>query len=263
MSDASPARDALLVDRLEAGYARAQVLFGVSLRVTAGEVVGLIGPNGAGKSTLVAAVTKLVPWHSGRVELAGAPLAQLSRREVARRVGVVPQASPLPEGYSVEELVRMGRVPHQPWWGGQPSPEDRAAVGEALELAGLEALANAPVEHLSGGERQRVVLARALAQRPRLLLLDEPTSHLDLRYQGEVVRAARAAAARGVGVLWVAHDLNLAARSCGRLVLLHAGRVVADGPPAAVLTRERLAAVYGTEVTLYPTPQGPLVVPSV
>ena len=252
----------LSVAGVSAGYGRVRVLHAVDLQVAAGEVVGLIGPNGAGKSTLIATITKLLAPHGGEVALAGVPLSRLTRRAVAQRVAVVPQGTSLPEGYWVEELVRMGRAPHQPWWGGASTPEDDAAVAEAIALAGLVPLSNRTAERLSGGERQRVVLARALAQRPQLLLLDEPTSHLDLRYQVEVLRAARRAAERGVGVLWVAHDLNLAARGCDRLVLLNGGRVVAEGPPAAVLTRERLARVYRAEVELVATDRGPLVVPS-
>lgn len=258
MSGALPA--ALQVRGLSAGYGRVRVLHGIDLVVAAGEVVGLIGPNGAGKSTLVAAVSQVLPLLAGTVSVAGVSLARLSRREVARRVAVVPQVALLPEGYRVEELVRMGRAPHQPWWGGSASLADEQAVAEALAWAGLDALAAQPVDRLSGGERQRVVVARALAQRPRLLLLDEPTSHLDLRYQAEVVWAARQAAAQGVGVLLVAHDLNLAARSCDRLVLLSEGRVVATGTPVEVMTAERLTRVYQTEVALVSTPGGPLVV---
>ena len=259
MSGAPPA---LALAGVGAGYGRKSVLHAVDLEVAAGEVVGLIGPNGAGKSTLLATLTKLLPLRTGEVRLAGMPLGELTRREVARRVAVVPQAATLPDGYWVEELVRMGRAPHQAWWGGTATPEDEAAVAEALALTGLVGYATQTVERLSGGERQRVVLARALAQRPQLLLLDEPTSHLDLRYQVEVLRAARAAAAGGVGVLWVAHDLNLAARGCDRLVLLSDGRVLAEGAPSAVLTREFLAGVYGTEVDLVVTDRGPLVVAS-
>lgn len=245
---------------VSASYGRRRVLHGVDLEVEAGEVVALLGPNGAGKSTLVAVVSKVVPFESGEVRVAGAALGSLDRRELARRLAVVPQAAALPEGFRVGEIVQMGRTPYlRPF--APPSAADEEAVGRALEATDAAALVDRRVEELSGGERQRVVLARALAQRPQLLLLDEPTSHLDLRHQVEVARSAQAAARAGVGVLFVAHDLNLAARLCDRVVLLSEGRVVASGPPERVLEPQRLSSVYQTEVEVRSTPQGPLVVP--
>jgi ABC-type cobalamin/Fe3+-siderophores transport system ATPase subunit len=160
----------------------------------------------------------------------------------------------------VIEVVRMGRTPYLgPWRGAGLA--DEAEVERAMRQTGVWGLAERPVERLSGGEQQRVVLARALAQRPRVLLLDEPTSHPDLRYQAALLRAARAAAETGVGVLLVLHDLNLAARACDRLVLLTGGRVVAEGPARAVLAQARLERAYRTEVEVFATPRGPLVVP--
>lgn len=250
---------ALRIEGLVAGYGGRTVLHGVDLEVGAGEVVGLLGPNGAGKSTLVGAVSGVVPVASGRVTVAGRPLPSLSRRSLAQRLAVVPQAAPLPEGYLAIEVVRMGRTPYLTWRG--PGGDDEREVERAMRATGTWALADRPVETLSGGERQRVVVARALAQRPEALVLDEPTSHLDLRYQGEVLRSARLAADDGMGVLLVAHDLNLAARACDRLVLLADGRVVAAGPPDRVLARERLARAYRTEVDVFDVAGGPLVVP--
>jgi len=250
----------LEVRGVSASYRQRRVLHSLDLDVAAGEVVALLGPNGAGKSTLVAVVSNVLRPDEGEVRLLGAPLSSLSRRELARRLAVVPQVATLPEGFRVLEIVQMGRTPYlRPF--GAPSEVDDEAVGRALEATGAASLADRRVEELSGGERQRVVLARALAQGPQLLLLDEPTSHLDLRYQVEVARLARAAADSGVGVLFVAHDLNLAARLCDRVVLLSEGRVVASGPPGRVLEAQRLSSVYQTEVEVRSTPQGPLVVP--
>ena len=255
--------DALLrFDDVVAGYGRRTVLHGVDLTLRGGEVVGLIGPNGAGKSTLIGVASRVVHLTAGTAWIEGRPLASYGRRELARRLAVVPQAAPLPEGFLVVEVVRMGRTPHvDPWRG--PRQVDEDEVERAMRTTGVWQLADRPVEQLSGGEWQRVVLARALAQRPAVLLLDEPTSHLDLRYQAEVLTAARSAAADGVGVLLVSHDLNLAARVCDRVMLLTDGRVVAEGPPARVLSPERLARTYLTEVDVFDTPRGPVVVPRV
>ena len=254
--------DVLRLEGVFAGYGGRPVLQGVDLCVAEGEVVGLIGPNGAGKSTLVAVASKVLPVAGGQVWVDGVPLARFGRRALARRLAVVPQAAPLPEGFLAVEVVRMGRTPYlDPWRG--PRSVDEAEVEHAMRTTGVLPLADRPVESLSGGERQRVVLARALAQRPGVLLLDEPTSHLDLRYQAEVLHAARTAAAEGVGVLLVVHDLNLAARACDRVVLLTDGRVVAEGPADRVLVADRLARVYRTEVDVFATPGGPVVVPRV
>ena len=252
--------EVLCLDGVEAGYGRRQVLFGVDLEVRAGEVVGVIGPNGAGKSTLVNVVSRALPVRAGSVRVDGRPVERYGRRALAQRLAVVPQAAGLPDGFLVIEVVRMGRTPFVGLWRGA-GPEDEAEVERAMRQTGVWGLAERPVERLSGGERRRVVLARALAQRPRLLLLDEPTSHLDLRYQAELLRAARAAAAEGVGVLLVLHDLNLAARVCDRLVLLTEGRVVASGAVPEVLAQGRLERAYRTEVEVFATPRGPLVVP--
>lgn len=241
---------ALELVAVTAGYRERRVLHGVDLTLRRGDVTALVGPNGAGKSTLVAVASRWLTPDGGVVRLDGAPVAAYGRRPFARRVAVVAQGGEVPEGYAAEELVAMGRAPHAGFLRG-PRASDEAAVEAAMRVTDVWDLRRRRVETLSGGERQRVILARALAQAPSVLLLDEPTSHLDLRYQIETLRTARAAAARGVAVLVVVHDLNLAARACHRVVLLDRGHVVAAGTPAEVLTEARLRATYAADVRVH------------
>jgi iron complex transport system ATP-binding protein len=230
------------------GYGGAFRLEGVSFDVAAGEVLGVIGPNGSGKTTLVRLLSKVREPQRGEIRLAGAGLASLGRRALARQVAVVQQDVAPAFPVTVEELCLMGRHPHAE---GRlfEQPEDLCKAREAMALTGVLALASAPVDTLSGGERQRAVLARALAQEPRLLLLDEPTSHLDLRYQREMVGLLRRLHRdHGTTIVLVSHDLNLAGEVADRLLLLAAGRVVKLGPPADVLDEATLEAAYGCPV---------------
>lgn len=243
-----------------AGYDGRPVLVEQSWCLAAGEMAALVGPNGAGKSTLLGVISRVHPLAAGELLLDGRPLTAFSRGELAREVAVVPQQPQLPPGYTVEELVGMGRAPHVGFFRG-PRAVDQEAVTEAMERCDVIRLRARRVETLSGGEAQRTVLARALAQRPRLLLLDEPTSHLDLRYQVEVLRLARRAAAEGVAVLAVLHDLNLAARACDRILLLTDGRLLADGPPAEVLNEQQLRLAYRSEVRVHMVDGLPTVLP--
>ena len=230
----------------DGGFALADVSFAIE----AGEVFGVIGPNSAGKTTLLRLLTRVVAAERGEVRLDGRPLARLAHAELARRIAVVPQDAPRPFPFSVEQLVLMGRYPHGP---GRyfESDEDRALARAAMAATGVLDLAALPLEQLSGGERQRAMLARALAQQPTLLVLDEPTSHLDLRYQAETAALIRRVnAERGMTVLLVSHDLNLAAEVSDRLLLLARGRVARLGTPAEVLRRETLEAVFGCAVSV-------------
>jgi iron complex transport system ATP-binding protein len=219
----------------------------VSFDVGAGEVLGVIGPNSAGKTTLVRLLTNVLRPDAGEIRVEGEPLARLRGADLARRVAVVPQELPHGFAFTVAELVLMGRYPHGP---GRffESAEDRVAAEEAMAATGVRHLARVPLERLSGGERQRAALARALAQRPRLLLLDEPTAHLDLRYQATAAVLLRRLADAGVAVMLVSHDLNLAAELCDRLLLMADGRVVGLGPAATVLDPATLEAVFGCAV---------------
>jgi iron complex transport system ATP-binding protein len=230
-------------------------LAGVSFAIEASEVFGVIGPNSAGKTTLLRLLTRVVPADRGEVRVAGRPVGRLTHAELARQIAVVPQDTPHPFPFSVEQLVLMGRYPHAP---GRffESEVDRAQAAAAMEATGVRHLASLPLEQLSGGERQRALLARALAQQPRLLVLDEPTAHLDLRYQAETAALLqRVNTERGMTVLLVSHDLDLAAEVCDRLLLLGGGRVACVGPPAEVLQRQVLESVFGCAVTIDVNPK--------
>src|SRR5437870_10675934 len=222
----------------------------LSFDIAAGEIVGVIGPNSSGKTTLIRLLRRVLEPGSGEIRLEGVPVRRLSRVDLARRVAVVPQGSLPRFPFTVGELVLMGRYPHDP---GRyfESPRDRTVAREAMEATGVVELADLPFDHLSGGERQRAFIARALAQEPRLLVLDEPTAHLDLRYQVEVASLLRRLnRERGIAILLVSHDLNLAGEVCDRLVLLADGRVAATGPPEVVLEESLLSSVFGCDVVV-------------
>ncbi|HEX2030879.1 MAG TPA: ABC transporter ATP-binding protein [Actinomycetota bacterium] len=235
-----------------AGYGGAPVLRGVDLTVRPREVVGLIGPNGSGKTTLVRVASRALRPRSGSVDVAGRDPYVLSARHAARLVAVVPQDAPATLGFTALEVVLMGRSAHlSPWGGG--GPEDYRRAREAMEAAGVHHLADRDVDRLSGGERQRVVLAQALCQDAPVLLLDEPTTHLDPGHVVAILEVVRTLARdRDRAVLAVFHDLNLASASCDRLVALDGGRIVADGPPDEVITRSFLHEAYGVEADVYP-----------
>ena len=237
-------------------YDQGPVLADVDLAVAEGEFVGLLGPNGAGKSTLLRVLAGVLVPQRGVVLLQGRPLLQRPRREIARLLAVVPAPVTPMFSFLVREFVDMGRTPHLRRLQGD-RPADRHAVQAALAATDTAALADRPITELSAGEWQRVNLARALAQEPVLMLLDEPTAFLDLGHQREIFELLREInRARGLTVVCVSHDLNLAAAYCPRLAVLAAGRVVADGPPAAVITRETIEAVYHTPVQVDQGPAG-------
>jgi iron complex transport system ATP-binding protein len=232
---------------MTAGYGDRPAVSEVSLRARGGEVVGLVGPNGSGKTTLVRVASRALRPSAGRVEIAGRDPYALAAREAARLVAVVPQDMMPAFSFTALELVLMGRTPYLSRWGGG-TPRDWARVREAMAAASVQHLADRPVEELSGGERQRVVLAQALAQEAPVLLLDEPTTHLDVRHVLDLLAVVRGLAeGEGKTVLTVLHDLNLAAASCDRLVVLDRGRVVADGSPEGVVTPGLLRDVYGVD----------------
>ena len=231
-------------------------LEGASFRVAAGECVALAGPNGAGKTTALRALLGLVPLAAGSASIAGRPVGAWRRDELARTVGVVVQREEPAFPVTVAETVAMGRYPHVGRWRAL-GPADRDAVRRALARADVAALADRWVQTLSGGEWQRVRVARALAQEPRALVLDEPTASLDLRHEMELFElVADLVREEGLAALVVSHHLNVAARFAGRLVLVHGGRVVADDVPERVFEPARLAAAFDWPVAVQRLPDG-------
>src|SRR6266568_827401 len=235
------------VDGLTFGYAKQPLLYAVHLQVRAGEMLGLLGPNGSGKTTLLRLISGVLRPQQGKVFLEGRDLQQWGRRGAARRIAVVPQELHVPFAFTVEDMVGLGRTPFVNFLGSQ-TKHDQSIVQEAMQAAGIDTLAPRFFNELSGGERQRVIIAMALAQEPRLLLLDEPTSHLDIKYQVETLELVqRLNRERGVTVIAAMHDLNLAARYFPRLLLFQRG-IVADAAPAEVLEPGVLRRVYGVNV---------------
>ena len=253
----------LEVRELSVAYGSLTALRRVGLSLTAGELVGLVGPNGSGKSTLIRTVTRVVPPLGGVILLQGDDASRLSQRQLALRVAVVPQAPALPPAFTALEIVLLGRTPRL----GLLQAEGRTdleAAWRAMEATDSRSLAGRHMGELSGGERQRVMVARALAQETPIVLLDEPTAHLDVGHQGGVLTLMLdLCRAEGKGVLAAVHDLTLASQFCHRLVMLDGGRVLAAGKPAEVLTEERLRRVYGTGISVFkhPLTGRPIVVP--
>jgi iron complex transport system ATP-binding protein len=230
----------------------ATLIAGADFAAEAGTFLGVIGPNGAGKSTLLRLAAGLIAPASGEITLDGHSLRTLPRKQIARLLGYVPQQARLDFPFSVADVVMDGRNPHLGRFqvGGMT---DRRIVWEAMEQTGILPLAERNVQTLSGGEKQRVLIARALAQQPRILLLDEPTANLDLYHQHAILRLVRLLAAeQGLAVVAAVHDINLAARYCDRLAVLMNGRMVATGPPATTLTRALLADVFAVDAEITP-----------
>lgn len=246
----------LALDRVTLRRGARPVLDGVSFAIEPGEVTALLGPNGAGKSSLLRAALGLLPAE-GAIDLGDRPLASLTPRERARRVAYVPQDRGIAWALDVAALVALGRQPHR-----AGPAEDARAVAAAIAAMDLQGFEGRPATELSGGERARALIARALAQEAPLLLADEPTAGLDPAHQLGLMARFRALADAGRSTLVALHDLGLAARFCDRVVLLHRGRIVAAGPPAATLTPEILARVYGVSAFLGADAGGPLVLPT-
>jgi iron complex transport system ATP-binding protein len=253
----------LKIEGLSVSYGTRRVLNNVSLEVNSGEVVALIGPNGAGKSTLVRAVSGVIPADSGAIRCDGCDLSSLPPMQRARSLAVVPQAASLPPAFTVWETVLMGRTPYLNFLG-QVSSKDDAIARLALQKVDALELSARRVGELSGGEQQRVLLARALAQSTPILLLDEPTSNLDLHYQVSFMETVSDLARREhLAVLVALHDLNLAARYANRMALLVDGEIKAAGTPRQVLTPELISMAYDLPVQVIPHPFAdvPLVLP--
>ncbi len=238
-----------LTYEVEAG----KLLDGVDLHADSGQLVGLIGPNGAGKSTFLRAISGILRHQEGTVCLDGTDLNAISAKEVAARLALVPQIAPYTHGFTALELVLMGRYPHLGRFQIEGAEDDYIAR-DSMRLTEIEQFADRTLDTLSGGERQRVFVSRALAQQPRVLLLDEPTSNLDIFHQIKVLDLVRQLVDDGLTAVAAIHDLNMAGRYCDRLVLLSEGRVLADGPPEAVLCPEVIESAFGVKSAVYRDP---------
>ena len=249
-------RDSLVAEGLSLRWPhRAAALRGVSLRVSAGEFVGVLGPNGAGKSTLLRVCAGLLTPAEGQVRVGEGAIASLSARARARALAYVPQRESVPDALTVREYVALGRAP---WttWSGRLSADDRDAVETSLARSQLGEFARRPLGTLSGGERRRCQVARALAQRARFTLLDEPLASLDMHQQVALAELLRAIADEGGGVLAAMHEVNLAAQLCDRVVLLGEGAVRAEGTPREALLAEHVAAMFPCELLAVSAPSG-------
>lgn len=247
--------DILATEGATIGYGARSIVEALDLRIAPGAFTVLLGPNGSGKSTILRALARLLPLQAGAVLLDGRRISAMGSKEVARRVGLLAQGAVAPEGLRVIDLVRQGRYPHRAIFGGW-SAGDEAAVQEALDLTRTQDLRDRPLEALSGGQRQRAWIAMALAQRAPILLLDEPTTYLDLAHQVELLELMRRLVdERGMTVVAVLHDLNHAARFGDHLVLLRDGRIVEEGAPAEVFRRDLIARVFGVDVSILPDPE--------
>ncbi len=241
----------LRTDKLSFYYEQTPVIKGINLTLNPGSLVGLIGPNGAGKSTLLRLLMALSKPSTGTIQLNGASLQQLRRRDLARQITLVPQDSQINYAFTVEEIVAMGR---NPWLGRfqPPGPEDLAIIRQAMAETNVHAYAERPVNQLSGGERQRVLIARAIAQNTPIVLLDEATANLDICHQLEVLEFARMLAEQGKLVIAAIHDLGMASRFCDRLLLLADQQLQVDGPPMEVITEENLQRFFHLKAEVRP-----------
>ncbi len=252
---------ALCFEGIAVKFGEREVLRGVSLEVPEGAVVALAGRNGAGKTTLLRVASRVLRPSAGRVLIRGAPIDGFSRRDLAKELAVVPQDTPVSFPFRVVEVVLMGRSPHLGVLGFE-SRADVALARDVMARVGIEEFADRSILDLSGGERQLVLIARALIQEPKILLLDEPTAHLDLAHRVAVLDLVRDFARDGRSALVVSHDLSLSARASDRLALLSEGRVLECGTPTDVLTPENLMTAFGIRADVIQAPDGsPLVVP--
>lgn len=253
----------LEINQLSVAYGSKLILDSISLTARAGQVLAVIGPNGAGKSTLIKASSGVLPAKSGRICVAGKDIARLTASKRARMIAVVPQARSLPPAYSVYQAVLLGRTPHIDWLG-HPKLHDHQQVIRALELTHTLDLSKRRIGELSGGEQQRVLLARAIAQQTPVLLLDEPTTHLDLKHQASFLNLIRELAVeQKLAVMLVIHDLNLGSLYSDRVALIMDGQVQAIGAPKEVLNEANLQKVYQIPVHIiqHPNYNAPLILP--
>jgi iron complex transport system ATP-binding protein len=249
----------IALDGVALAYGTRTILAGVTLALGAGEVVALVGANGAGKSTLLRAIAGTGPVAAGTIAFDGRSIATLDARERGRTVALIEAEGPIPDGVSVADVVAAGRLPYRPWWRWSSSAADHAAVDAAIARLELEALRERPFAQLSSGERQRVWIAMAVAQAAPTLLLDEPTSHLDIRHTFEALTLIRRLTRDGTSSIVVLHDLNVAAAFADRIALLGEGTLLACDTPQAIFDEALLARAYGIPIAVRRDPDGTLV----
>ncbi len=237
----------LSVDSLGYDYDEKRVLESVTFNVRPGEILGILGPNGCGKTTMLKNLNRNLSPDRGCVLLDGTDLEDMHKRDIARRIASVPQSNEIRFAFTVREMVEMGRMPFQEAFRGSSS-EDLRIVDEAMRLTGISHMSDRLINTMSGGERQRVIIARAIAQSPEIILMDEPTLHLDINMQFEVLDlVSELARSKGLTVIIVSHDLPMVARYCDRMILIHGRTVYAEGTPEEVLTPENMATVFGID----------------
>lgn len=248
---------------LTLAYENALIIEDLSVTIPNGQITALIGPNGCGKSTLLRGISRLLKPQAGRVVLDSQDIWQMPTRELAKRLGILPQGPVAPEGLTVHELVAQGRYPHQRWFQ-QWSPLDERITRESLEITGVTEFADRPLDSLSGGQRQRAWIAMTLAQDSDLILLDEPTTFLDIAYQIEILDLLRMLNQdRDKTIVMVLHDINQACRYADHLIVMHRGSIAASGDPSDVITEPLVRDVFGIESRIYedPVTDTPMVVP--
>ena len=237
----------LQVDNLQIGYGSRCVLKEASFSIGKGEIVGIIGCNGAGKSTLLKTIRGLLPKQGGSVSYFGKPLEEYQDKELATKIAYLQQHVELGFGYTGKDIVMAGRYPYMKWWERESEADAKLALA-CMEYTGTADLADRPINEVSGGQKQRILIAKVLAQQTPIIFLDEPTTGLDMVYQEEIFRFAKALAGQGKTVLMVVHELNLASKYCSRILLLGEGTLLADGAPQAVFTEELLSRAYKADI---------------
>ena len=237
----------LQVDKLQIGYGSRCVLKEASFSIGKGEIVGIIGCNGAGKSTLLKTIRGLLPKQGGSVRYFGKPLEEYGDKELATKIAYLQQYVELGFGYTGKDVVMAGRYPYMKWWERESEADEKLALA-CMAYTGTADLADRPINEVSGGQKQRILIAKVLAQQTPIIFLDEPTTGLDMVYQEEIFRFAKALAGQGKTVLMVVHELNLASKYCSRILLLGEGTLLADGAPQAVFTEELLSRAYKADI---------------
>ena len=237
----------LQVEKLQIGYGSRCVLKEASFSIGKGEIVGIIGCNGAGKSTLLKTIRGLLPKQGGSVRYFGKPLEEYGDKELATKIAYLQQHVELGFGYTGKDIVMAGRYPYMKWWERESEADEKLALA-CMAYTGTADLADRPINEVSGGQKQRILIAKVLAQQTPIIFLDEPTTGLDMVYQEEIFRFAKALAGQGKTVLMVVHELNLASKNCSRILLLGEGTLLADGAPQAVFTEELLSRAYKADI---------------